>query len=142
MAVQTHTFTDSFHQEMGERVHDLTNDTLRLALYSSLATINQDTTTYSTDNELATALGYTQGGAALTLSSGYPLLGDQVCSWKYDTVQWTSATFTTRYGLIYNASRANEVICVFDWGSSRTPTNVFEVELLDGGKPLIKWGAG
>ena len=58
----------SFKAELLLAVHDFRNtsgDTFKLALYTSSATIDANTTAYTASNE-ATGTNYTAGGAALT----------------------------------------------------------------------------
>jgi hypothetical protein len=55
------TQTTSFKKELYEAVHNLSTDTLKIALYTGNATLNEDTTVYSATNEVV-ASGYTAGG--------------------------------------------------------------------------------
>lgn len=90
-------------------------DTLKIALYNSSYTFDATVTTYSTTNELATANGYTQGGATL---SGQAISGTTSKKWTFDPVVWTSsgAGFTARYALIYDTTNSNHVVAVVDFG--------------------------
>ena len=122
MIVQTQ--TTSFKAELYQGIHDLTTDTLKLALYTASANLDASTTVYTTSNEI-TGTGYTAGGKIVTgaaiSSSGYT-------AWvTFNNVIWTPAAFTTRCALLYNASKANRSIAVLDFGSDKTCTTTFTV---------------
>lgn len=114
MSIQTQ--TTSFKLECWQGVHDLSTDTLKMALYTGDASLDYSTTAYTTANE-ASGVGYTAGGVTLTnvtlASSGYTVY----CS--FDNPSWPLSTFTVRYALIYNASKANRSIAVLDFGSDK-----------------------
>ena len=68
------TQTTSFKKELYQGIHDLSTDTVKIALYTASADLNEDTTVYSATNEVV-ASGYTAGGQVMTgvqvSSSGY-----------------------------------------------------------------------
>ena len=115
-----HTYTTSFASELADAIHDLDTDTLKIALYSSSASLSAATTAYATTNEIS-GTGYTAGGVTLTLKSGYPqTAGNGVGRlFTFNDAEWTVATFSASYGLIYNSSKANRSILVLDFGGSR-----------------------
>ena len=119
------TQTTSFKKELYEAIHDLSTDHIYIALYTANADLNQDTTVYSTDNEVS-GTGYTAGGQQLLnpviSSSGYTAYV------TFDNAQWTAA-LTARCALIYNASKANRSIAVLDFGSNKTSTTTFTVAM-------------
>lgn len=122
MIVQTQ--TTSFKAELYQAIHDLTTDTLKLALYTSEANLDASTTAYTTANEI-TGTGYSAGGNVVTgaaiSSSGYT-------AWvTFNNVLWVPATFTARCALLYNASKANRSIAVLDFGADKTCANTFTV---------------
>ena len=59
----TQTQTTSFKAELYEGIHDLLTDEIKIALYTALATLNQDTTVYTTTYEVASGNGYKIGRA-------------------------------------------------------------------------------
>ena len=59
----------SFKVEILDEQHDLAADTLKIALYTSSASLGAGTTAYTTSNEVASGNGYTTGGEALTSKS-------------------------------------------------------------------------
>jgi hypothetical protein len=114
------TQTTSFKAELYQAIHNLLTDTLKVALYTGNATLNESTTVYSTANEI-TGTGYTAGGITLTAvtvnSSGYTAYV------SFNNPIWTSASFTTRAALIYNSSKSNRSIAVLDFGADKTVSN-------------------
>ena len=119
------TQTTSFKKELYEAVHNLSSDTLKIALYTGNASLNEDTTVYTTSNEVV-ASGYTAGGEALTgvaiSSSGYTAY----VNWA--NVSWTAA-ITARCALIYNVTQGNKSIAVIDFGADKTSTTTFTITM-------------
>lgn len=111
---------NSFKQEVLLGTHDLDTDVIKLALYSSSATLSASTTAYSSTNEVS-GTGYTAGGA--TAASGAVTLDGSTACVDFADVTWTSATITARYGLLYNFSKSNKAIAVIDFGADKTSTN-------------------
>lgn len=113
------TQTTSFKKELYTGVHNLSTNTLKIALYTANADLNQDTTVYSATNEV-TGTGYTAGGVTLTgvtiNSSGYTAYVD------FSDVVF-NASVTARCALIYNVTQGNKSIAVLDFGSDKTSTN-------------------
>jgi len=113
------TQTTSFKKELYTGVHNLSTNTLKIALYTANADLNQDTTVYSATNEV-TGTGYTAGGVTLTgvtiNSSGYTAYVD------FSDVVF-NASVTARCALIYNVTQGNKSIAVLDFGSDKTSSN-------------------
>ena len=61
------TQTTSFKKELYQGVHDLSTDTLKIALYTANADLNEATTVYSTTNEV-TGTGYVAAASPLLVS--------------------------------------------------------------------------
>ena len=120
------TLTTSFKQECLLGVQNLSTDTLKIALYTAEADLNAATTVYSTANEVV-GTGYVAGGNTLTgvtvLTSGTTAYVDFADS------TWNPASFTARGALIYNASKGNKSIAVLDFGSDKTATTSFTVQM-------------
>jgi len=93
----------------------------KIALYTSLANLTPDTTTYSTTGEI-TGSGYTAGGKTLTVSQvpTYDASNDTAFI-SFANVTWNPASFTARAALIYN-STTNAAVAVIDFGSDKTNT--------------------
>ena len=119
------TQTTSFKKELYQAVHNLSTDTLKIALYTGNANLNADTTAYSTTNEVV-ASGYTAGGNTLTgvtISSS-----DYTAYVNFANTSWTAA-ITARCALIYNASQSNKSIAVIDFGADKTSTTTFTITM-------------
>ena len=123
--------TNSFRSEMLQGIHDLATDTLKLALYTGSANLYPTTTAYSTTQEVV-ASGYTAGGIVLTgvtISTGTASTTDPAVVYvNFNNVVWTAA-LTARGGLIYNTSKANRSIAILDFGSDKTSTTTFTVQM-------------
>lgn len=122
----TQTVTTSFKSEMLQAGQNLLTDTLKIALYTSLATLNADTTAYTTTGEI-TGTGYSAGGKVLT---GVTLgSSNGVVYVNFANVVWTPASFTARGALIYNSTQSNKSVAVLDFGADKTATNTFTVQM-------------
>jgi len=118
MIVQTQ--TTSFKAELYQGTHNLLSDTLKMALYTSFASLNADTTVYTTTGEI-TGTGYTAGGNLVTgatvNTSGYTAYV------SFNNVIWTNSSLMARCALLYNVSKGNKSICVIDFGSDKSQVN-------------------
>ena len=123
MIVQTQ--TTSFKAEIYQAVHNLLTDTIKIALYTADATLDENTTVYTSTNEVV-ASGYTAGGETMTGvalgTSGYTVY----VNWA--NVSW-STSVTARCALIYNASQGNKSIAVLDFGADKTSTGTFTITM-------------
>jgi hypothetical protein len=116
----------SFKAECYQGIHDLLNDTIKMALYSSTANLNESTTAYTTDGEI-TGTGYVAGGQAMT---GVTInTSGKTAYVSFDNEVWNPAAFTARGALIYNASKANRAIAVLDFGADKTTSTTFTVAM-------------
>jgi O-acetylhomoserine/O-acetylserine sulfhydrylase-like pyridoxal-dependent enzyme len=98
---------------------DLDADTIKIALYTSAATLSAATTAYTTSDEVV-GTGYVAGGNTLTgatiSSSGTTAFVD------FNDTTWATATITARGALIYDSSVSNKAIAVLDFGADKTST--------------------
>lgn len=112
---------NSFKIGLTEGRFDFTGgDTFYIALYTNAATLDQNTSAYTTVGEVV-ASGYTAGGEVLT-----PIVGTTSAYVTFNNVSW-SAAFTARGALIYKAGDGGAV-CVLDFGADRTSTSTFTVQ--------------
>ena len=100
----------SFKSEILDEQHDLVADTIKIALFTSSASLGAATTAYSSSNEVANGNGYATGGVELT-SRAVATSGTTAYFDAADP-SWTSATFTANGALIYNSSNSNKAIAV------------------------------
>ena len=124
MIVQTQ--TTSFKKELYEGIHDLLTDTIRIALYTAVADLDESTTVYSSNDEI-TGTGYSAGGNILTGAS--VTASGNTAFVSFDNTSWANATFTCRGALIYNASKANRSIAVLNFGNDKIVNNqTFQIQ--------------
>jgi hypothetical protein len=120
------TLTTSFKQDILLGVHDLETDTIKMALFLATADLGADTTVYTTAGETS-GTGYTAGGK--TLTGVTVLTADTTAYVDFADPSWDPAAFTARGALIYNASKSNKAIAVLDFGSDKTATTTFTVQM-------------
>ena len=106
--------------------HHLDTDDIRIALYTSSASLSAATDGYTTSNEITNASGsaYTAGGQQLTSVA----VTENSTSGVFDAAdpEWTSASFTANGALIYNktlgdaSSNSRGAIAVLAFGGDFT----------------------
>jgi hypothetical protein len=104
----------------GDFDFDTPGDTIKMALYTNAATLDEDTAIYTTVGEVS-ASGYTASGVTLTVEKG---LTNNTAFISFENVTITAA-LVARGALIYKDGGA--AICVLDFGSDKTSTNTFIV---------------
>ena len=113
------TQTTSFKAELYTGVHNLLTDTLKIALYTANANLNETTTVYDSTNEVS-GTGYNPGGVVLT---GVTVNTSEYTAYVDFADVVFNASVTARCALIYNATQGNKSIAVLDFGSDKTSTN-------------------
>lgn len=118
----------TFKQQLLNGDHDITNDTVNLALFTSSATLNANTTAYAATNEVGASGTYAAGGATLQSATvGLTKTSDTASTAFVDfaDLSFTSATISAQAALIYNRSSTatNAAIAVLDFGGVKTSTN-------------------
>lgn len=131
----TQSMTTSFKAEVMLGVHDFRaagGDTFKLALYTSAASLDANTTAYTASNE-TTGAGYTAGGGTLsnigvTTATGTSSTGTGFTT--FSDLTFATATITARGALIYNttpsalsnagATLTNPAVAVLDFGSDKS----------------------
>ena len=125
----------SFKAEVLLAVHDFrasSGDTFKIALYSAAASLDANTTSYTTTGEI-TGTNYTAGGKVLT-NLGVSAAGISASTGTgfttFSNVTWSSATFTARGALIYNTTPSangtantaltNPAVAILDFGSDKS----------------------
>ena len=125
------TLTDAFLQDCLDGGQNLGNggNTLKIALYTSSASLGATTSAYTTSNEVS-GTGYTAGGATLSSQAEAYDSTNQVAYFDAADPAWSTATITARGALIYNNSKSNASIAVLDFGSDYTSTaGTFTIQL-------------
>lgn len=115
----TSAICNSYKQEILEGVHDST-DTYKIALFESNSNLSASTTAYSTSGEVS-GTGYVAGGETLTgFSSG---LSGSTAFLTFTDPSWADSTITARGCMIYNSSKSNKAVAVFNFGQNVSSVN-------------------
>jgi hypothetical protein len=137
----TQAMCTSFKAQLLLGVHDFRPtgqtgaDTFKLALYTSSATLDANTTTYSSSNE-SSGSNYSAGGLALT-NTGVTATninantGTGFCD--FSDLTFPNVSVTARGALIYNTTPSansnanttltNAAVCALDFGADKTSTD-------------------
>jgi hypothetical protein len=122
----TQAVCNSFKSEVLQEGHQIKTDTLKIALFTSVASLSAGTAAYSTSNEVVSSGGYAPGGGTLTgvtISLGATSAAGGTAIIDFADISFTSTTFSARGALIYNSSNSNKAIAVLDFGSDKVSTN-------------------
>ena len=125
MAITT-AMCNSFKQELLGGVHDLDTDSLKIALIKQTpaGTYGAATTNYSDvtgNSDEAVGTNYIAGGQVLD-SATITLSGSTVFV-DFDDEIFVNLTISADGAIIYNASKSNAAIAVFDFGGTVTSTS-------------------
>ena len=125
MAITT-AMCNSFKQELLGGVHDLDTDTLKVALIkaSSAGTYGAATTNYSNitgNTDEAVGTNYSAGGQAL--GSAVISLSGSTAFVDFADEVFANLTISAAGAIIYNASKSNKAVAVFDFGTTVTSTS-------------------
>ena len=102
-------------------------DTFYLALYTNSATLDQTTTAYTAVGE-ASGGNYVAGGLVVTASIASETTSTGSTTYvNFSSPAWTGA-ITARGALIYTPGD-NGAVCVLDFGSDKTSTTTFTVQM-------------
>jgi hypothetical protein len=93
--------------------------TYKIALYTANANLDENTTVYTTQNEV-TGTGYTAGGNTLVVIP--PTSQNNTAYISFQNATWASSSFTARGALIYN-SNTSAAVAVLNFGSDKTVSN-------------------
>jgi len=107
-----------------EAVHNFKNSggsTFNLALYTSSASLDQDTTAYTTSNEVS-GTNYTAKGASLTRVD--PTTSGTTAFTDFSDLTFSNVTITARGALIFNDSASGDpAVCVLNFGSDKSASS-------------------
>jgi len=117
-----------FKQDLMNTTANLEANTLKLALYTSSASLDEDTTAYTATAEVPASGTYAAGGATLTTVA--ITTDGNTAIFDCDNVSFTAATISAQAAVIYNNSFSNAAIAVFDFGAVKSSSNgTFEVQM-------------
>ena len=121
----TQAVATSFKKQLLEGAHDFRSggDTIKIALYTSSASLDASTTAYTTSNETS-GTGYSAGGQELTKVA--PTSSGTTAFIDFADETFSTATITARGALIYNTTPThtytNPSVLVLDFGGDKTST--------------------
>jgi hypothetical protein len=133
----TQSMCTSFKAELLLGAHDFRvgGDTFKLALYTSSASLDANTTAYSATNEV-TGSNYSAGGNALTnlgVVTSNNTASSGVGFTDFSDLTFSNVTVTARGALIYNTTPSansnanttltNAAVAVLDFGSDKSSTD-------------------
>jgi hypothetical protein len=114
----------SFKIQLLNGLQNFSANTFKIALYTSAATLDANTTAYSTSNEAASTGNYVAGGNTLSVTTTPTNGGSGTTAFiDFADTTWAAATITARGALIYNNSQGNSAVAVLDFGSDKTSTD-------------------
>ena len=115
---------NSFKTELLGAVHDFdsgSGQVFKLALFQSNATLDQNTTVFTSTNEASTGGQYTTGGGIL--AGQQVSLDTSTAIITFSDLSFTGVTLTADGALIYNTSAGNKAVCVLSFGGDKTATS-------------------
>lgn len=107
-----------FKANLMKKLHDLVNDTIKVALYGASAAFTATDTAYTTTNEIA-GTGYSAGGATL---SGNAVAEGGTAVFSASNSSWAASTFSAYFAVLYDQTPCNTLICMIDFGGVQTVT--------------------
>lgn len=114
----------SFKKELLEAKHNFLNSggsTFNLALYTSSASLDADTTAYTTSNEVS-GTNYTAKGAALTRVD--PSTSSATAFTDFSDLTFSNVTLTAAGALIFNDSASGDPsVCVLNFGADKSASS-------------------
>jgi len=123
----TQAVANSFKKEVLEGTHNFAfsgGDTFKLALYISTATLNANTTAYTTSGEVPASGQYGAGGGTLVKPNPSTSVASSVAMVTFNNLSFTGVTITARGALIYNDTAAGDpAVAVLDFTSDKTATS-------------------
>ena len=127
MAITT-AMCNSFKQELLGGVHDLDTDTLKIALIkvSHSGTYGAATTNYSDvtgASDEAVGTNYSAGGQGLDSATIALDAGNNTAFLDFADEVFANLTVSAVGAIIYNSSKANRAIALFDFGGTVTSTS-------------------
>ena len=112
-----------------------TADTFKAALYLSSATVNANTTAYSSTGEV-TGTGYTPGGVTVTNATAPASTNSSatagVAYWTPSaSITYTSVTLSTSFNavLIYNSTQSDKSVAVYTFGDQTITAGTFTLTM-------------
>ena len=118
----TQTICTSFKKALLDGEMDFsanTNQSYKIALYTSSADLGAATAVYTTANE-ASGTNYVPGGKDLVITA--PTTSGTTALLTFGTVTWANVTVTARGALIYQVGGTTPAVTVLDFGTDKQAT--------------------
>lgn len=119
MAVTAKWFGQAFVHAFNKRI-DFDSDTIKVALFSSALTPNQDTQAFFSDlTGEVSGTGYTAGGATLSGATVTYTGSTNTLKLAGANVSWPTSTITARYAVVYGSTgtaSSSPLIAYVDFG--------------------------
>tara|TARA_R110000772_G_scaffold248267_1_gene362259 strand:- start:194 stop:622 length:429 start_codon:yes stop_codon:yes gene_type:complete len=118
----TQTMCTSFKKALLDGEMDFsanTNQSYKIALYTSSADLGAATAVYTTANE-ASGTNYVPGGKDLVITA--PTTSGTTALLTFGTVTWANVTVTARGALIYQVGGTTPAVTVLDFGTDKQAT--------------------
>jgi hypothetical protein len=117
---------NSLSEYVGDGTIDFDTNPFYCALLSDSYSIDATDTTFAeVSGSEVSEVGYIAGGKAMTSVTWNRNGGTTI--FDADNTQWTGATFTTRYGVVYQYgtfnSIANALVCLVDFATNQIVSN-------------------
>ena len=106
-----------------------TKDSFKMALYQTTASIGVTTTAYTVTGEVATAGGYSAGGAAVTNATDPTSSGTTAYWTPSASVSWTGVSFTTDCALLYNDTQGDRAVGSYTFSSQTVSAGNFTLTM-------------
>jgi VCBS repeat-containing protein len=118
----TQAMSTSFKVQLLNGQQNFSANTFKIALYTSSATLGENTTVYAATNEVPSTGNYSAGGNTLSVNVT-PTNTGNVAFISFANTSWANATITANGALIYNANLSNAAVAVLAFGGDKTSTN-------------------
>ena len=114
----------AFRGELFTGTHNFASggDSFKLALYTSNP-YNTSSTVYVSTNEQSSASSSNYTATGNTLTGNAVVYSTAVASCDFSNVEWTSATITAAFGVIFNDDQSDKICVVLDFDGSKSCTN-------------------
>jgi hypothetical protein len=117
MASAAQYFFNQYIADLHNKVHNISSDTLKLALSNTAPTAT--ITDLSGITQISAGGGYTLGGFSLTVTSSTQTSGVYKATITNYSFSPTGTVATFRYPILYNSTAGNKTICWWDYGAAQ-----------------------
>jgi len=123
MAITT-AMANTFKKELLTATHNFSasgGNSFKLCLYTTAASLDATTATFTTTAQVPASGSYTLTGAALT-NVEPANKGTTVGATDFADISFTTASIAARGAMIYNDTNGDKTVCTLDFGGTKTST--------------------